>query len=99
LLPPRYGGILALLQANPQLDLLFCAHVGLEGSADFYSLINGSWVNSTIKVHFWRVPFAEIPKDLDDQRHFVVESWDRMQREVSVLQSADEGYRVNLHAG
>ena len=99
LLPPRYGGILALLQANPQLDLLFCAHVGLEGSADFYSLINGSWVNSTIKVHFWRVPFAEIPKDLDDQRHFVVESWDRMQREVSVLQSADEGIRVNLHAG
>ena len=89
LLPPRYGGILALLQANPQLDLLFCAHVGLEGSADFFSLINGSWVNSTIKVHFWRVPFAEIPKDPDGQRHFVVASWDRMQREVSRLQPAD----------
>ena len=91
LLPPRYGGILALLQANPQLDLLFCAHVGLEGSADFYSLINGSWTNSTIKVHFWRVPFADIPVDLDGQRNFVVESWDRMQREVSLLHSARAG--------
>ena len=91
LLPPRYGGILALLQANPQLDLLFCAHVGLEGSADFYSLINGSWTNSTIKVHFWRVPFADIPVDLDGQRNFVVESWDRMQREVSLLHSTRAG--------
>ena len=91
LLPPRYGGILALLQANPQLDLLFCAHVGLEGSADFYSLINGSWVNTTIKIHFWRVPFAEIPEDLDGQRNFIVESWDRMQHEVSLLHSAEAG--------
>ena len=91
LLPPRYGGILALLQANPQLDLLFCAHVGLEGSADFFSLINGSWVNSKIRVHFWRVPFADIPVDLDGQRNFVVESWDRMQREVSLLHSARAG--------
>ena len=91
LLPPRYGGILALLQANQQLDLLFCAHVGLEGSADFYSLMNGSWENSTIKVHFWRVPFDEIPKDLDGQRNFIIESWDRMQREVSWLHSAGAG--------
>ena len=91
LLPPRYGGILALLQANPQLDLLFCAHVGLEGSADFFSLINGSWVNSKIRVHFWRVPFADVPVDLDDQRNFIVESWDRMQREVSLLHSARAG--------
>lgn len=89
ILPPRYGGILAILQANPQLDLLFCAHIGFEGSADFYSLINGSWVNSTIKVHFWRVPFSDIPTDLEGQRNFVVQSWGQMQLEVSSLESAE----------
>lgn len=89
LLPPRYGGILALLQANPQLDLLFCAHTGFEGSADFYSLINGAWVDSKIKVHFWRVPFSDIPDDMEGQRNFIVQSWDRMQREVTLMRKTE----------
>ena len=88
LLPPRYGGILALLGQNPGLDLLFCAHSGLEGSASFASLINGSWTRSTVRIHFWRVPFSEIPGDDAEHRAFFDECWDRMQAEVEKLNRA-----------
>jgi 1-acyl-sn-glycerol-3-phosphate acyltransferase len=85
LLPPRYGGILALLQHNPGLDLLFCAHVGFEGSASFASLINGAWLDAVIRIHFWRVPFAEIPDGPAAQRHFFDEHWQRMEETVRAL--------------
>jgi 1-acyl-sn-glycerol-3-phosphate acyltransferase len=82
LLPPRYGGIMALLEHNPGLDLLFCAHVGFEGSSHVRSLINGSWLGALIRVHFWRVPFAEIPTTAAERKAFVVECWNRMHGHV-----------------
>ena len=87
LLPPRIGGPIALIQNNPGRDLLFCAHVGFEGSSRFQSLINGSWVNSRVRVRYWRVPFADIPTDDNGARQFVFDQWDRMAREVADLSS------------
>ncbi|MEQ8858631.1 MAG: 1-acyl-sn-glycerol-3-phosphate acyltransferase [Pseudomonadales bacterium] len=85
LLPPRLGGTLALLGANPGRDLLFCAHVGFEGSSHFRSLLNGAWVNQDIRIRFWRVAFADIPTDPDAHGEFVFTQWDRMAREVEAL--------------
>lgn len=87
LLPPRLGGSLALLQANPGRDLLFLAHTGFEGSARFDDLINGAWAHSDVRLHFWRVPFAEIPRDVADQRAFLFAQWDRMEAEVAALRA------------
>ncbi|MEE4299177.1 MAG: lysophospholipid acyltransferase family protein [Pseudomonadales bacterium] len=84
-LPPRPGGMLALLEANPGRDLLFCAHTGFEGSANFASLFNGSWLDTTVRMRFWRVPFAELPKAADAGREFLFDAWDRMNREVEDL--------------
>lgn len=85
LLPPRYGGILAMLARNPGLDLLFCAHVGFEGGATFASLINGAWLDATIRIRFWRVPYAEIPCDPAAQRPFFDGQWQRMSDTVEAL--------------
>lgn len=93
LLPPRYRGILALLEHNPGLDLLFCAHSGFEGSSHFASLINGSWVGADVRVHFWRVPFRDIPSDAAAQRTFFDTQWDCMDARVSEL-SARNGTRA-----
>ena len=87
LLPPRLGGTLALLQANPGLDVVFCAHSGFEGSSHFRNLINGSWLGADIRLRFWRVPFAAIPQDAAGRREFVFAQWDEMQRSVSAMQS------------
>lgn len=85
LLPPRPAGTLALLDANPGRDLVFCAHTGFEGSADFARLFNGSWLDTTVRIRFWRVPFAAIPDTPQARRTFLYESWDRMNREVGEL--------------
>ncbi len=87
LLPPRLGGTLAILQANPGRDLLFLAHTGFEQSSQVVNLLNGSWAKSTARLHFWRVPFAEIPTDKAAQALFVEEQWQRMQDEIVALNS------------
>lgn len=95
LLPPRLTGTLALLSANPGRDLLFCAHTGFEGSSHFATLLNGSWVGATIRIQFWRVPFADIPASRDAMVDFLFAQWDRMQREVRALTQSSNASRTS----
>jgi 1-acyl-sn-glycerol-3-phosphate acyltransferase len=90
LLPPRLGGTLALLEVNPGRDLLFCAHVGFEGSSHFSTLLNGSWMGAHIRITFWRVPFSQIPSTGTARTTFLFSQWDRMNREVGGTQWAPE---------
>lgn len=85
LLPPRLGGTMAMLIHNPGRDLLFCGHSGFEGSSHFSNLINGSWVGARIRIHFWRIPFAELPRERDAAIRFLFQQWDRMQDTVRAL--------------
>lgn len=83
LLPPRLGGTLAMLSANPGLDVIFCAHAGFEGSSRFADLLNGSWVGAKIWIRFWRIDYADVPGDPAGQQVFLFQEWDRMQKLVS----------------
>lgn len=85
LLPPRLGGTMAMLEHNPGRDLLFCGHSGFEGSSHFSNLINGSWMGARIRIHFWRVPFADIPRDREAAIQLLFRQWDRMQDTVQAL--------------
>ena len=89
LLPPRLGGSIALLANNPGKDVLFCAHSGFGGSANFSELMNGAWTRSRVDVAFWRVPFSAVPKDPEGQRMFLFEQWDRMQQTLVALRDGD----------
>ena len=84
-LPPRLGGVLGILAANPGRDLVFCAHTGFEGSSHFDTLINGSWAHARIRIAFWRVPYADIPRTPEMQKIFVFDQWDRIQQTVQRL--------------
>lgn len=85
LLPPRLGGTLAMLGANPGRDLVFCAHAGFEGSSHFGTLWNGAWMHQHVRIRFWRVPFAAVPAGAEARQQFLFEQWDRMAREVTAL--------------
>ena len=63
LLPPRLGGVLGMLEANPGKDLVFLAHAGFEGSADIHDLLGGGWLGQRVKLHFWRIPFDQLPTE------------------------------------
>jgi 1-acyl-sn-glycerol-3-phosphate acyltransferase len=92
LLPPRLGGTLALLEANPGRDLLFCAHTGFEGSSSFGSLINGAWIGATIRIHFWRTPCSAVPAQPAARREFLFSEWDRMNHWVSLKMQSAAGH-------
>jgi 1-acyl-sn-glycerol-3-phosphate acyltransferase len=85
LLPPRLGGVSAMLEKNPQKDLVFLAHVGFEGSASIHDLLGGGWLKQRVILQFWRIPYSEIPTG--DPTEFLFSEWDRMQRTVDALKA------------
>jgi 1-acyl-sn-glycerol-3-phosphate acyltransferase len=82
-LPPRLGGPLALLQNNPGLDVVVCAHTGFEPTASPSQLFAGALRGATVRVGFWRIPFAELPKDVQEQRGWLFDQWRRVDRWIA----------------
>jgi len=77
-LPPRLGGPLALLAADAGADAVFCAHTGFEDTATVRDLFRGALVGRAIRVGFWRIPFAEIPRDAAARTEWLYAQWRRM---------------------
>ena len=77
-LPPRRGGVLALLEAAPTADVVILAHTGLEDAARLGDLWRGSLVGGTIEVELWREPRAEIPADAAGREAWLQDCWRRV---------------------
>lgn len=77
-LPPRLGGPLALLQNNPGLDVVVCAHTGFEPTASLPQLFAGAMRGTTVHVGFRRIGFDDLPKDVDAQREWLFDQWRRV---------------------
>jgi 1-acyl-sn-glycerol-3-phosphate acyltransferase len=77
-LPPRLGGPLALLEECPGTDVVFCAHIGFEGTTTFRELWEGALVGRRVRVCFWRVPGAEIPTDRVGRIDWLYGEWARV---------------------
>ncbi len=88
-LPPRLGGPVALLASNPGLDVVFCAHTGWEGVATFWDLWAGNLVGRVIRVHYWRVPFAEIPVDDAERVDWLYAQWKGVDDWIEAHQGLD----------
>lgn len=84
-LPPRLGGPLGLLERNPGIDAVFCAHTGFEGAATFGDLISGALVGRAVHVAFWRVPFAHIPVDRTARAEWLYEHWQRIDEWIEAV--------------
>ncbi|MCA9831450.1 MAG: 1-acyl-sn-glycerol-3-phosphate acyltransferase [Dehalococcoidia bacterium] len=77
-LPPRLGGTIALLETHPDVDVVFCAHSGLEAALDKASILGGGLVGKELRIKFWRVPAAEIPKHRDELRRWLFDEWNKV---------------------
>jgi 1-acyl-sn-glycerol-3-phosphate acyltransferase len=77
-LPPRLGGPLALLEEAAGTDVVFCAHVGLDGFELISDIWRGGLVGQTIRAKFWRVPAAEIPTDESERVAWLYDHWQRV---------------------
>lgn len=74
-LPPRPGGVLGLLEQNPQLDIVVCGHVGLEAGTRLPDFVNGALVGQTLQLRFWRYSAAELPKDAEGRLLWLYDRW------------------------
>lgn len=74
-LPPRLGGPLALLEEGRGIDVVFCAHAGLDGFEYISDIWRGGLVGTTIRVRFWRVPAAEIPVGEQERTEWLYAQW------------------------
>jgi 1-acyl-sn-glycerol-3-phosphate acyltransferase len=77
-LPPRLGGPLALLEEARGTDVVFCAHVGLDGFEYISDIWRGGLVGQTIRVTFWRVPADEVPAGEDALTQWLYAHWLRV---------------------
>ena len=90
LLPPRLGGVLALLEGAPEADVVFAVHTGFEGVRTLADVWNGALVGTRVQIRFERIPAAEIPTDREDRIDWILDHWARLDAwlEAHVAQGA-----------
>ena len=60
-LPPRPGGIVALLEGAPEADVVVMVHAGLDGLRGVAEVLDGGLVRVPIAIRLVRVPRRDIP--------------------------------------
>jgi 1-acyl-sn-glycerol-3-phosphate acyltransferase len=73
-LPPKVGGVLALLDSGA--DALVCAHEGLGGFAKLRDIWSGAMLNRTIRVKLWRIAAADIPRGRASRVDWLYTQWE-----------------------
>lgn len=96
-LPPRYGGVLALLEARPDVDVVFLCHTGLEHVRSLTDLWRGGLRGLTVEARLWRVPAAEIPSGREARKAWLAEQWHRVdewvgQQAVPAVSAAERSW-------
>lgn len=81
-LPPRFGGALAMLETARQADAVFLSHSGLESATGLKQLLNGGVVGKRVPVVFRRVPRSEIPTERKALEQWFDEQWLQVDKEV-----------------
>lgn len=74
-LPVRPAGTTALMDARPDIDIVFLAHTGLEGANGLNDFVNGALYKRKLRMKFWRVAASEIPQDEDERLEWLHEEW------------------------
>jgi len=85
-LPPRTGGVLALLDSGA--DVVVCAHEGLGGFASVADIWSGALMGRVVRVRFWRTPAAEIPTGRDDRINWLYDQWQRADEWIASFKTA-----------
>jgi 1-acyl-sn-glycerol-3-phosphate acyltransferase len=79
-LPPRYSGSLTALAAAPDAEVVFVAHAGLDVLASPRAAWEFLPFRRPVRVHWWRIPAAEIPAGDAARGEWLLGQWERMDR-------------------
>jgi 1-acyl-sn-glycerol-3-phosphate acyltransferase len=85
-LPPKTGGVLALLDHGT--DVVVAAHAGFEELRGIREVWSNAPVGRTIRVSFRRYSAADIPGDTDDRKRWLFAVWAWVGSEVEAMRAA-----------
>jgi len=75
LLPPRFGGVDALLDGAPDADVLVIAHHGFDGLRSVSDIWRGGLVGLPVQVRVTRVPRSAIPAASAARADWLYDLW------------------------
>jgi 1-acyl-sn-glycerol-3-phosphate acyltransferase len=75
LLPPRLGGVGALLDGAPDADVVVIAHHGLDGLQRISDIWRGGLVGLVVRVRMMRVPRATVPEAGPARMDWLYDLW------------------------
>jgi 1-acyl-sn-glycerol-3-phosphate acyltransferase len=75
LLPPKAGGVLAVLDGAPDTDVVMMAHQGFDGMRLISDIWDGGLAGRVIRVRFTRIPASRIPADRDGRVEWLDNVW------------------------
>lgn len=91
-LPPRPGGVLRALDANPDADVVIVAHAGLDGLSSVRDVLTGLPLQHSIRMAWWYVPRSEVPEDAAARTDWLYAWWERV--DTWVQEHAEPGVPV-----
>ncbi|MCW2713078.1 MAG: Acyltransferase [Frankiales bacterium] len=74
-LPPKHAGVAAALAAAPEADVVLVAHTGLEHLSSPADLWDGLPMDSVVRMRWWFVPAAEVPREPEAQAAWLFDRW------------------------
>jgi 1-acyl-sn-glycerol-3-phosphate acyltransferase len=78
LLPPRSSGALAAVESAPAADVIFVAHTGLDDLITVGDVWRGLPMETVIKVRWWRVLAADVPRERETLVPWLFDWWERI---------------------
>ena len=94
-LPPRPGGVLALLGGAPAgTDVVLLGHVGFEGFSTVADLVRNVPLPHPVRVRTWRFAAADLPRARRERVDWLYERWEQLDGWVAAeLADRREGVR------
>jgi 1-acyl-sn-glycerol-3-phosphate acyltransferase len=90
-LAPRPGGLLAVLAAAPEADVVWVAHTGVDDLISIIDVWRALPMDREIEMRWWQVPAGEVPRDRNAQIDWLFEWWERIDRWIASRKAAAAG--------
>jgi 1-acyl-sn-glycerol-3-phosphate acyltransferase len=82
-LAPKPGGVVAALARAPEADVVWVAHTGVDHLASVADVWAALPMRSPIRMRWWVVPAAEVPRGEEAQIEWLYEWWERIDAWIS----------------
>jgi 1-acyl-sn-glycerol-3-phosphate acyltransferase len=89
-LPPRPGGVLGLLEAAPEADVVVCVHTGFEGIGSLKAIWGGALLYRRIRIQLRRISRGLVPATREGRMAWLMEEWQRVDHWLQCSRSSSE---------